>query len=514
MTHWLVRTAVLMLLGSAGPSPDAAPVSSGEGRRAFTGLTQAVAVRPNFLEGTVVAAQALLIVGLILERRRQRNAERLLQRGLDFEILVSELSASVTMLGGTDRSATVTRWLQRLGTCLDVDRVSLVPAVNGHHGVRPLTLGAAWGTASAYPTADFPALTELVARGVVVRFCSLDVLPPALASDRPAFRRNGIEAAVLVPLRHNGAVLGALALSTGAARSWSITLVERLEFVGAMLARMVTSRDATAVKTPSNGAPAAGNGGVKQGAAVVFDALHEKEFARFARVSTLGGFALSLAHELNQPLSAILANAQAARRFLATPNPPMDEVRAIIEDIDADDRRAGELIHAMRALLRNHDVELVLLDPNAIVREVGRLLHGDFLLRRVTLVLDLEAPVPKVQFDVVQLQQVLLNLMMNAFEAMADTATLDRRLIIRTRAGSDACCVISVRDAGKGIPPEQFDHLFDQFFSTKPDGLGMGLTIARSIVESHGGRIWATNNSDVGATFHVALPIAPEKETS
>src|SRR5881409_2809665 len=116
LTHWLVRTAVLMLLGSAGPSPDSAPVSSGEGRRAFTGLTQAVAVRPNFLEATVVAAQALLIVGLILERRRQRNAERLLQRGLGFEILVSELSASVTMLGGTDRSATVTRWLQRLGT--------------------------------------------------------------------------------------------------------------------------------------------------------------------------------------------------------------------------------------------------------------------------------------------------------------------------------------------------------------------------------------------------------------
>ena len=519
LTHWLVRTVVLLLLGPAGPSPEAVPVSSSEGWRVFTGLTQAVGARPNLLEGTVVAAQALLIVGLILERRRQRKAERVLQRGLDFEILVSELSASVTMLGGvgggTDRAATVRRWLQRLGTCLEVDRVSLVPALTGHDGVMSRTLGAAWGTASAYPPADFPALTELVTRGVVVRFCSLDVLPPALASDRQAFRRNGTEAAVLVPLRHNGAVLGALALSTGAGRSWSITLVERLEFVGAMLARMVTSRAATPVQIPSNGAPAAGNGGggVKPGAAVVFDPLHENEFARFARVRTLGGFALSLAHELNQPLSAILANAQAARRFLATPNPPMEEVRAIIEDIDADDRRAGELIHAMRALLRNHAVEVVLLDLNEVVREVGRLLHGDFLLRRVTLVLDLEEPLPKVQFDLVQLQQVLLNLLMNAFEAMADTATLDRRLIIRTRAGSEAC-IVSVRDAGKGIPPEQFDHLFEQFFSTKPDGLGMGLSIARSIVESHRGRIWATNNSDVGVTFHVALPIAPGKDTS
>lgn len=463
----------------------------------------------------VVAAQALLIVGLILERRRQRTLERLMQQRLDFEILVSELSAGVTMLGGTDRSTTVTRWLQRLGTCLEVDRVSLVPAVNGHHGVIARPRGAAWGTPSAYPTADFPALTDLVAQGVVVRFCNLDVLPLALASDRQAFRRNGIESAVLVPLRHNGAVLGALSLSTSTARSWAITLVERLEFVGAMLARGL-SRDATPVPSPSHGGHLAGNGGggAKQGAAVVFDPLHENEIARFARVSTLGGFALSLAHELNQPLSAILANAQAARRFLATPNPPMEEVRAIIEDIDADDRRAGELIHAMRSLLHNHEVELVLLDPNEVVRAVGRLLHGDFLLRRVTLVLDLEAPLPRVRFDLVQLQQVLLNLMMNAFEAMADPATLDRRLIIRTRAGTDGCCVISVRDAGKGIPLEQFDQLFEQFFSTKPDGLGMGLSIARSIVESHGGRIWATNNSDAGATFHVALPIAPEKETS
>ncbi|HWC75006.1 MAG TPA: ATP-binding protein [Gemmatimonadales bacterium] len=327
-------------------------------------FSQAIAGRPNFLEGTVVAAQALLIIGLILERRRQRGVERALQQRLDSLLrVVGQESPKESKPGGASR---------------------------------------------------------------------------------------------------------------------------------------------------------AGNGGGTKGGPIVFDPYHENEISRFARVRTLGGFALSLAHELNQPLSAILANAQAARRFLATPNPPMDEVRAIIEDIDADDRRAGELIHAMRALLHNHDVELVLLDPNEVVRDVGRLLHGDFLLRRVTLVLDLEAPLPKVRFDLVQLQQVLLNLMMNAFEAMADTSTLDRRMIIRTRGrtGADAGCVISIRDAGKGIPPEQFEHLFEQFFSTKPDGLGMGLSIARSIVESHGGRIWATNNSDVGATFHVALPIAPGKEQS
>ena len=505
--HWLVRTAVWILT-----------TSSSEGHHAFTQATASPS-RATILEAIVVAAQALLIAWLVLERRRQRRTERALQQRLDFEILVTELSSSLNMLGAAERLPFVTRWLQRLGSCLEVDRVSLLPAANGRHGVLPLGLGTAWGSASVYPTTDFPALTALVARGEVVRFASLEVLPPPLASDRPAFRRNGVESAVLVPLRHNGAVLGALALGTSRERSWPVTLVERLEFVGAILARAVSggggggagAREAAAtVSHPTNGGAAKPAGHPP----MVFDPHRENEIARFARVRTLGGFALSLAHELNQPLSAILANAQAARRFLAAPNPQIDEIRSIIDDIDADDRRAGELIHAMRALLHHHEVQLVLLDLNEVVRDVTRMLHGDFLLRRVTLVLDLDAQLPKVRCDLVQLQQVLLNLIMNASEAMAETTTLDRRMIIRTRAGDDGRCVISVRDAGKGIRPENFEHLFEQFFTTKHDGLGMGLSITRSIIESHGGRIWATNNSDAGATFHVALPIAPGKETS
>ena len=505
--HWLVRTAVWMLT-----------TSSSEGQHAFNQATASPS-RATILEAIVVAAQALLIAWLVLERRRQRRTERALQQRLDFEILVTELSSSLNLLGKAERSAFVTRWLQRLGSCLEVDRVSLLPAPNGRNGVLPLGLGTAWGSASVYPTSDFPALTALVARGEVVQFGSLEVLPPALASDGPAFRRNGVESAVLVPLRHNGTVLGALALGTSRERSWPITLVERLEFVGAILARAVSGDGGSgaAARTAAATVSHPTNGGAAKPAShppLVFDPHHENEIARFARVRTLGGFALSLAHELNQPLSAILANAQAARRFLADPNPQIDEVRSIIDDIDADDRRAGELIHAMRALLHHHEVQLVLLDLNEVVRDVTRMLHGDFLLRRVTLVLDLDAQLPKVRCDLVQLQQVLLNLIMNASEAMAETTKLDRRMIIRTRAGDDGRCVISVRDAGKGIRPENFEHLFEQFFSTKQDGLGMGLSIARSIIESHGGRIWATNNSDAGATFHVALPIAPGKETS
>jgi two-component system sensor kinase FixL len=191
----------------------------------------------------------------------------------------------------------------------------------------------------------------------------------------------------------------------------------------------------------------------------------------------------------------------------------MDEVRAIIDDIDADDRRAGELIHGMRALLNHHDVEMTHFDLNDVIRDAARLVHGDCLLRRVTLVLDLEAPLPLVRCDRVQMEQVLLNLILNGFEAMQDTVAVERRMIIRSRS-DDGRCVISVRDGGTGVPAASFERLFEQFFSTKPEGLGMGLSIARSIMGAHGGRIWATNNTDVGATFHIALPIAQEQEAA
>jgi len=460
------------------------------------------------LEAVIVAAQAVVIIGLVWERQRRRLAERALHQRLEFETLVSELSSNLTMLRAGDRPSVVLRWLRRLADCLEIDRASLLPAPNGNGGAgAPLTEPAAF-------TETFPGLADSVRRGERVRFASLDVLPPALAGDRQALHTNGIEAALAIPLQLNGAVVGGLVLVSGARRAWPEPLVERLEFVGALLARVMVrlshedaeeqepAQDADVMVAPV--APAAAEGGRPP---------MLPDLARFARVRTLGGFALSLAHELNQPLSAILSNAQAARRFLASPNPPMDEVRAIIDDIDADDRRAGELIHGMRALLNHHEVEMSRFDLNDVIRDVARLVHGDCLLRRVALVLDLEAPLPLVRCDRVQMEQVLLNLILNGFEAMQDTVAVERRVIIRSRSDGSRC-VISVRDAGTGIPAASFERLFDQFFSTKPEGLGMGLSIARSIIGAHGGRIWATNNTDVGATFHMALPIAAEQEAA
>ena len=234
---------------------------------------------------------------------------------------------------------------------------------------------------------------------------------------------------------------------------------------------------------------------------------HHDDAARIARIGTLGELAASLAHELNQPLSAIRANAEAARRFLDGPRPRVDEVREILADIDADDRRAGEVIHRIRALLKHHQVEMVHLSVNDVVRDVIQLVRSDAVLRHIATVLDLDESVPKALGDGVQLQQVVLNLVLNGLQAMESAPPADRRLMIRT-GRVDGFVQVCVRDAGPGVRLEDVDRLFDPFFTTKPGGLGMGLSIARSIVEGHGGRIWATNNSDRGATFHVALPVA------
>jgi signal transduction histidine kinase len=236
---------------------------------------------------------------------------------------------------------------------------------------------------------------------------------------------------------------------------------------------------------------------------------HQEEVAHLSRTRTMGEFAASMAHELSQPLAAILANAQAARRFLAGGRRHLPEVHAILDDIDADDQRAGEMIRRMRALFKRHEVEVTSVDLNEVVREATALVHSEAVLRRVTMVMDLADGLSPVRADRIQVQQVLLNLILNAFEAIAAPGAQgpNRRLVLRTSLGTDGYVDVSVRDSGPGIPPEHFDRLFRSYFTTKRDGLGMGLSISQAIAQGHGGRLWATNNSDSGATFHLALPL-------
>ena len=233
------------------------------------------------------------------------------------------------------------------------------------------------------------------------------------------------------------------------------------------------------------------------------------EVAHLSRVAMLGELSGSLAHELNQPLTAILANARAAQRLLRLSSPDLAELRDILEDIAEDDRRAGEVIARLRAFLRKGEVQPGHLDLNEAVTEVLRLVHSDLIQRRVTVDARLAAALPAVFADRVQLQQVLLNLLLNACDAMAADTRREKRVTIQTAETTTGEVELSVADRGTGIPPDEMERVFEPFVTSKPHGLGLGLAICRSIVTAHGGRLWAENNEDGGATFNLVLAGEP-----
>jgi C4-dicarboxylate-specific signal transduction histidine kinase len=236
-----------------------------------------------------------------------------------------------------------------------------------------------------------------------------------------------------------------------------------------------------------------------------------QELAHFSRVSTLGELAASLAHELNQPLAGILSNAQAARRFLEASPPDVGEVRAIVSDIIDDDRRAGEVIRRMRDMVTPAGSEMVFLDVNTLVRDVAMLVTSDAIIRNVSISFDLAPHAPGVRGNRVELQQVLLNLLVNAMDAVAECPVESRSVIVQTGVTPEGSLLVTVRDAGPGLLPGTEHQIFEPFFTTKPSGMGMGLAIARSIVHGHGGRIGAANDGARGAMFWLTLPVAPER---
>ncbi|MDO8479058.1 MAG: ATP-binding protein [Candidatus Rokubacteria bacterium] len=420
-----------------------------------------------------------------LERRREELA---LNKRLRFEALLSELYAVFSGLPVLEIDYEITQGLRRIVDFLEVDRGSLVKFSEDRLTAQTTHSWAADRIAQA-PSAialdQIPWTAAQLQGGVAVRFSRLEEIPgEEAAMDRRTYLALGIKSRVEIPLMIGDTVGGALALSTLAAeRTWRDELVERLRLFGEMfannLARKQSELEAQGLRN---------------------------ELAHAGRVATIGELTTSLAHELNQPLTAILSNAQAGQRALETAPVNLEEVGEILKDIVEDDKRAGDVIRRLRSLLTKGDPQMKALDLNEALDEVARLVSADSDVRGVSIRLELADGLPPVLGDRVQLQQVALNLVLNGMDAMRESGTPDRVLVLRTARADAKTVRVEVRDAGTGINEGDMGKIFQTFFTTKPGGMGMGLAITRSIVDVHGGHLEAHNNPDGGATFSFTLP--------
>lgn len=226
-----------------------------------------------------------------------------------------------------------------------------------------------------------------------------------------------------------------------------------------------------------------------------------------SRLAAIGEFTAIVSHEVNQPLAAILINIQAIRKLAQQPHLPVGEVLPILNELQQDVMRARDIVSRLRALSQKRAAEIQAGDINHLIEEVVRLAAGDAQQRHVQLRTELEPQLPYVQLDPVLIEHVLLNLIANGMESMSDLPTQKRVLTLKTEGlPNEGFILISVKDRGRGIPAEVFPLIFNSFFSTKEAGVGLGLSVARTLIQAHHGRIWAENNLDQGATFRFCLP--------
>lgn len=417
----------------------------------------------------------------VLDRRRM---ELSLAERLHFEKLLSSLAAAFSHLSAADFDTSVQRGLRQVVDFLGVDRGSLVEFT------RDGTAARSWAVEEWMDVDEFPWITARLQRGEVINVSQLEELPDEAAVDRQSYLMHRVKPQVAVPLLVSGIVVGGLVFSTvGTERARSPELIQQLRLLGEVFANALSR---------------------KQGE---LEAQRlRQELTHIGRVSALGELTASLAHELSQPLTAILSNAQAAQRLVAVAVVDLEKVREILDDIVEDDKRAAAVINGLRALIKKGEPEFVSLDLNGVVGEVAWLMRSDTIMRNVSMDLELSPDLPRVRGDRVQLQQVVLNLVLNSLEVMREPHTGARALVVRTVRDSAATVRVTVQDSGPGIADKDLGHIFEPLYTTKADGLGMGLAIVRTIVNAHGGAVGAENTPPGGASLHFTLPVDPEGE--
>ncbi|MGC2491387.1 GAF domain-containing sensor histidine kinase [Candidatus Binatus sp.] len=437
------------------------------------------------------SAQKMISRKLHSERANRRPVTASLE-GKSFERFIEELSSSFVRAPVDEIGDEIDRWIREIVLGLDLDRGALaqIDAKSGNLVVRhswsrdqlvklPIGLGF---------TQSAPWFNSTLMSGRTVAFSKVSELPPEFfESDWKTYRRYVPKSNVTVAVRIGGEVVGALGFGTvKKERTWSPRLIHRLELVGEIFGNALERRLATEEII-----------------------LLRNELSHMSRTTVMGELTASLTHQLNQPIGAILMNAEEMQKMLESGQPDLESLRAVVGDIIQDDLRATETIKGLRSFFRKSEVEKTPLYLRDVVAEVMRIVRGDALFRNVSLAFEAPPSRGRVAGDRIQLQQAILNLVLNAFDAVSEKDGL-REVSISIGVDKDEA-KIAVRDSGNGVDPAMIAHIFEPFFTTKSKGMGMGLAIVRSIIKAHGGQVSARRNPDRGSTFEITLPALQEK---
>jgi len=453
---------------------------------------------PLLIVLAVIAVQTTLIVALLRQFRRRRVAEQAGETQRRLELLLLRLSAKLVAATGAQLDDVAEEILAQAAEFVGVDRAMLAMLDESTDSLRILHRWAAPGVgpAQALGPAGLPATWARLRRGEPVEISSMSSMPDDLVGDRAGYVERGVKSVVGLPMMAGGRCLGVLVVAVVRhERSWDAGIVDGLHLLCLVLTNSIIRRH-TELEV----------------------AQRREELSHMARVGIVGELSASLAHEINQPLGAILLSVQAAQRWLAGgvagagSAPEMHEVTRMLEMVANDVRRANTIIDRLRRLLRKQPTDLAEFRLDDLVAGIAALLSGDAVRRRIKLIHSASPEVPSVWGDRVQIEQVVVNLVLNAFDSIVAANAPERQVRVSVEAEPGGGVIVGVADTGGGIASDQLESVFEPFVTSKPDGIGMGLAICRMIVESHGGRIWAENLPGGGA--RVAFVIARESAAS